>query len=71
MPPRPRIYNPHHADILDGGPVSRMRSNVAPKRFGAGAAKPEPWVCRCGQQHREYVVKCACGTYRPDRRPAA
>jgi hypothetical protein len=51
--------------------VNRMRSNVAPRRFGAGAAKPEPWVCRCGHQHKAHVVRCWCGTYRPDRRPAA
>jgi hypothetical protein len=67
--PRPTIYNPRHADILDGGPVRRMRSNVAPARFGAGGSLPERWVCECGTEHREYVANCPdCRMRRPRRR---
>lgn len=56
-----------YSDLMDGGPVQRMRSNVAPKRFGVGAHKPVDWTCTCGAEHKSYVVTCSCGVWR-DRR---
>lgn len=56
-----------HSHVFD---PPKWRSNVAPRRFGAGAHKPVDWTCDCGEEHRSYVVKCRCGVWR-DRREAS
>ena len=41
---------------------SEFGSNVTPRKFGRGKDKLTPWTCVCGQENREYMVKCGLCT---------